>query len=145
VNRHEISSGAANDHELGWHGGFDILCASLSLHACVFSSVWFLLDGNEVVFSTGKSSAKGRNLLRDSHVMISVDDEQPPFAFVLIDGMAAVEELSPQELLPLAIRIARRYVAPGQTDAYGKRNAVEGELLVRVPLTKVIARKGIAD
>ena len=107
--------------------------------------VWFVLDGNELVFTTGKTSVKGKNLLRDSHVMISVDDERPPFAFVLIDGMADVEELSPQELLPWATRIASRYVAPGQADAYGKRNAVEGELLVRVPLTKVIARKEIAD
>jgi hypothetical protein len=32
-----------------------------------------------------------------------------------------------------------------QADAYGKRNAVEGELLVHVPLSKVTARKGIAD
>jgi hypothetical protein len=32
-----------------------------------------------------------------------------------------------------------------QADAYGKRNAVAGELLVGVALTKVIAREGIAD
>jgi PPOX class probable F420-dependent enzyme len=107
--------------------------------------VWFVLDGNELVFTTGKTSVKGKNLLRDSHVMTSVDDEQPPFAFVLIDGMAAIEELSSQELLPWATRIANRYVAAGKAEAYGKRNAVEGELLVRVPLTKVIARKGIAE
>lgn len=107
--------------------------------------VWFVLDGNELVFTTGKASVKGKNLLRDSHVMISVDDEQPPFAFVLIDSVATVEELSPEELLPWATRIAARYVSPGQADAYGKRNAVEGELLVRVPLTKVVAQKGIAD
>ena len=27
----------------------------------------------------------------------------------------------------------------------GKRKAVEGEFLIRVPLTKVTARKGVAD
>jgi hypothetical protein len=36
---------------------------------------------------------------------------------------------------------AARYVGADQAEAYGKRNAVEGELLVRVPLTKVKARK----
>jgi len=96
--------------------------------------VWFVLDGNELVFTTGKTSVKGKKLLRDSHVMISVDDEQPPFAFVLTDGMAAIEELSSQELLPWATRIANRYVAAGKADAYAKRNAAEGELLVRVPV-----------
>lgn len=107
--------------------------------------VWFVLDGNELVFTTHKDSVKAKNLLRDPHVMISVDDEQPPFAFVLVDSMATVKELSPAQLLPWTSRIASRYVAPGQTDAYGRRNAVEGELFVQVPLTKVIARKGIAD
>ena len=32
-----------------------------------------------------------------------------------------------------------------QAEAYGKRNAIVGELLVRVALTKVVAREGIAD
>jgi PPOX class probable F420-dependent enzyme len=107
--------------------------------------VWFVLHGNELVFTTGKKSVKGKNLARDPHVMLSVDDEEPPFAFVLVDSTAVVEDLSPKELLPWTTRIASRYVAPGQAETYGKRNAVEGELLVRVPLTKVIAQKGIAD
>ncbi len=107
--------------------------------------VWFVLDGNDLVFTTGKTSVKGKNLLREPQVMISVDDEQPPFAFVLLEGKADVAELPPLELMPWTTRIASRYVAPGEADAYGKRNAVEGELFVRVPLTKVIAHKGIAD
>jgi hypothetical protein len=32
-----------------------------------------------------------------------------------------------------------------QAGAYGKRNAVKGELLVRGTLSKLVARKGIAD
>jgi len=104
-----------------------------------------VLDGNELVFTTSKDSVKGKNLLRDPRVMISVDDEQPPVAFVRVDSRANVQALSPQDLLPWTTRISSRYVATGQADAYGKRNAVEGELLVRVPLTKVTARKGIAD
>ena len=48
--------------------------------------VWFDLDGDEIVFTTGKDSVKGKNILRDPRVMISVDDENPPFAFVFIEG-----------------------------------------------------------
>jgi hypothetical protein len=81
--------------------------------------------------------------LRDPHVMISVDDEQMLFAFVLIDSTATVQELAPQELLPWATRIASRYV-PSEK-AGGKRNAVVGELLIRVPLTKVIAQAALAE
>ena len=107
--------------------------------------VWFVLDGNELVFTTWSKSVKGRNLLRDPHVMISVDNEQMPFAFVLIDSTATVQELSPQELLPWATRIASRYVPSGKADSYGKRNAVVGELLIRVPLTKVVAQAAVAE
>jgi hypothetical protein len=56
-----------------------------------------------------------------------------------------MREVSPAELLPWTTRIAKRYMGTEQADAYGKRNAVEGEVLVRVPLTKVTAQKGIAE
>jgi hypothetical protein len=82
---------------------------------------------------------------RDARVMNNVDEERPPFAFVLIESEAAVKELPPQELLSLTTRIAARYVKPGQANAYGKGNAIKGELLVRVPLTKVVARSGISE
>ena len=48
-------------------------------------------------------------------------------------------------MLDWTTRIARRYMGADLAEAYGKRNAVEGELLVRVTPTRVIARKGIAD
>ena len=45
--------------------------------------VWFVLDGDELVFTTWKMSVKGKNLLRDPHLVICVDDERPPFAKAL--------------------------------------------------------------
>jgi hypothetical protein len=48
--------------------------------------VWFDLDGNDLIFMTGVGTVKGKNILRDPRVMISVDDENPPFAFVLIES-----------------------------------------------------------
>jgi PPOX class probable F420-dependent enzyme len=107
--------------------------------------VWFVLDGDKLVFMTGKDSVKGKNILRTSRVMLSIDDERPPFAFVLIEGEAVASELSPAELLPWSTRIAKRYMGAAKAGAYGKRNAVPGELVVRVALTKVIARADIAD
>jgi PPOX class probable F420-dependent enzyme len=107
--------------------------------------VWFDLDGDHLVFMTGRDTVKGRNLLRDPRVMLSVDDERPPFAFVLIEGVASASDLSTEELLPWSTRIAARYMGLEQAEAYGRRNAVEGELLVRVFLGKVIAQKGVAD
>jgi PPOX class probable F420-dependent enzyme len=100
--------------------------------------VWFVIDGDSVVFTTGKRSVKGRNLLRDSRVSICVDDETMPFAMVLIEGTAVLSE-EPEALLDWATRLARRYVGQEQSEDLGRRNSGPGELLVRVPMEKVIA------
>ena len=50
--------------------------------------IWFLLDGDELVFNTGKETVKGRNLARDGRVALCVDDDRPPFAFVVLQGPA---------------------------------------------------------
>ena len=73
-----------------------------------------------------------------------VDDETPPFAFVLIEGTAELSE-DPDALLEWATRIGGRYMGAEVAEAYGKRNAVPGELLVLVTPTHVVARAEIAD
>jgi PPOX class probable F420-dependent enzyme len=105
--------------------------------------IWFVLDGEEIVFTTGRDTVKGRNLRRDGSVCLCVDDERPPFAYVQVRGPVTVAERSP-ELLEWSTRIAERYVGPEQADAYGRRNAVDTEMLVRVRPEKVIALDDIA-
>lgn len=107
--------------------------------------IWFVLDGEELVFNTGRGTVKGRNLLRDPRIALTVDDETPPFAFVLVEGTASASPLSAEELLPWTTRIAERYMGRERAAAFGRRNAVDGELLVRVPLTKVIAQAELTD
>ena len=107
--------------------------------------IWFVLDGDDVVFTTGRDTVKGRNLLRDPRAMLAVDDERPPFALALVQGTAKISEPSAEELLPWTTRLAARYMGSDQAEAFGKRNAVEGELLVRIPLSKVTAHKEVAD
>mgnify|MGYP005818194255 CR=1 FL=1 len=106
--------------------------------------VWFDLDGEDIIFTTGQATVKAANLHHDPHVSICVDDEDFPFAFIQIDGVASIST-HPDELLYWATRIASRYVGDSLGESYGKRNGVEGELLVRVKPGKVIAKKGIAD
>jgi PPOX class probable F420-dependent enzyme len=106
--------------------------------------VWFDLDGSSLVFATGAGTVKGRNVTRDPRVAISVDDERPPFSFVCIDGTAEISE-DPADLLKWCIRIGGRYMGAERAEAYGQRNAVPGELLVRVRATHVTAVKDLAD
>ena len=107
--------------------------------------VWFLLDGDDLVFMTLDKSVKGRNLTRDPRVCVVVDEEAPPYSFVMVEGRAEIQSPSPDELLEWATRIARRYVGRELADEYGRRNSVAGELLVRIKPVKVVAMRGVAD
>ncbi len=106
--------------------------------------VWFDLDGDTLLFMTGESTVKGRNLRHESRVSLCVDDEQPPFAFVLLEGTVELADNDP-DMLYWATRIGGRYMGEEQAEAFGRRNAVPGELLVRVTPTKVLAYTNIAD
>ncbi|MFG2990615.1 PPOX class F420-dependent oxidoreductase [Streptomyces sp. NPDC048257] len=109
--------------------------------------IWFVLDGDSFVFNTGKDTVKGRNLARDGRVALCVDDDRPPFSYVVLQGRAEISRYGDDadELLTWATRIGARYMGEEQAEAFGRRNAVPTELLVRVPIDKVIALAGIAD
>lgn len=100
--------------------------------------VWFIVEGDELVFNTGKDTAKGRSLARDPRTTILADLEREPYAFVQVQGNAELSE-DPAELLRTATAIAARYVGADRAEEFGRRNAVPGELVVRVRPTKVIA------
>ena len=106
--------------------------------------VWYHMDGETFVFTTAKDSVKGKNLARDGRVSLCIDDERPPFHFVVVEGVATIADGDP-DLLFWAIRIGGRYMGEDRAEAFGRRNAVPGELLVRVKPTKVLAFKNIAD
>jgi PPOX class probable F420-dependent enzyme len=106
--------------------------------------VWFVVDGGHLVFNTGRETSKGRALARDSRVVICVDDPHPPYSFVQVQGVATVTE-DPQDVLDVATRTGARYMGADRADEFGRRNAVPGELAVRVRPTKVIAGFDISD
>lgn len=106
--------------------------------------VWFVLDGDDIVFNTGANTVKGRHILRDGRVSFCVDDEQPPFAYVHIRGRAVGVDGAP-DVVEWATRIAARYMGEERAEEYGRRNGVPGELLVRLTPERVIAETGVAD
>ncbi|MGW0394836.1 PPOX class F420-dependent oxidoreductase [Streptomyces sp. NPDC003042] len=109
--------------------------------------IWFVLDGDSFVFNTGENTVKGRNLARDGRVAVCVDDDRPPFSYVVLQGRAKTCTYAedPETMLRWATRIGARYMGEDRAQAFGRRNAVPGELLVRVSIDKVIATAGVAD
>ena len=100
--------------------------------------VWFIVEGDSLVFNTGKDTVKGRALARDPRASLCVDLEEPPFAFVQVQGEVVVSE-DPAELLRTATAIAARYMGAERAEEFGKRNGVPGELVVRLRPVKVLA------
>jgi PPOX class probable F420-dependent enzyme len=105
--------------------------------------VWFVLDGEDLVFTTGGDSVKGRNLSRDPRAAVVVDEEVAPYAFVHIRGHVTLSE-DLEELLRFATAIGGRYMGAGRAEEFGRRNAVPGELLVRLRPKRVIAAADVA-
>lgn len=69
--------------------------------------IWFVLDGDTFVFNTGRDTVKGRNLARDGRVALCVDDDRPPFSYVVLQGRAELVEYTghEREMLTWATRI----------------------------------------
>jgi PPOX class probable F420-dependent enzyme len=106
--------------------------------------VWVDLDGDDIVFMTSADTIKGKAILRDPRVSLCFDDERPPFSFATIAGTATTST-DPDELLRWGTRIGGRYMGADQAEAYGRRNAVAPEMVVRVRVTRVVAKVDVAD
>jgi PPOX class probable F420-dependent enzyme len=112
--------------------------------APLVAPIWVARDGDQLLFNTGADTAKGRAIARDPRVCLCFDDEAPPFSFVIVHGGAEIVE-DQAEVRRWAGIIGGRYMGEDQAEAYGERNGVPGELLVRVTPTKVNGALAIAD
>jgi PPOX class probable F420-dependent enzyme len=88
--------------------------------------IWFVLDVNnnnnarvgekekdvcdDIIFTTSSESVKARNIQRDNRVSICVDDQKPPFSYVVIHGAARIQHCEQTKLFKFATKIAQRYM-----------------------------------
>lgn len=117
--------------------------------------VWFVVDDNPrssdnndftIFFTTFHNSVKARHLISNPKVSLCVDDQKPPYSFVIINGVAEIDQNpSSDKLLRLTSHIAERYMGKENAEKYGKRNAVKGECIVKIKPTKIIAQKDVSQ
>ena len=106
--------------------------------------IWFVLDGDDVILTTGRETVKGRALAREGRASLCVDDQAPPYSFVTIEATATLSDAL-DAMRAWATRIGGRYMGADRADEYGRRNAVPGEWLVRVTPTKVVGMADVAS
>jgi PPOX class probable F420-dependent enzyme len=96
------------------------------------SVVWYVRDGDDLLFSTQSTRRKARNLARDPRISLSVFDAANPYAAVDIRGTA---ELAVDEDRALPRRLSQRYL--GEDPPPEPEDVVR--LVVRVHPEKVTA------
>jgi len=107
--------------------------------------VWFDVDDDgTVVFTTGADTVKGRTLARTGRAVLCVDDPEPPFSFVIVEGPVVLSD-DLDDVRALAARLGARYMGAHRGDEYGARNGVPGELAVRLRPEKVVSARDLAD
>ena len=106
--------------------------------------IWFAMDDDgTLLFTTWHDTIKGKSVRRDGRVSLCVDEDQPPFAYVRVDGTTTIHD-DLDLLRTWATRIAGRYMGAALAEQYGVRNGVEGELLVRITPTRIVAQADVA-
>jgi PPOX class probable F420-dependent enzyme len=107
--------------------------------------IWYAVDADgTIVFNTGETTVKGRNLRRAGYAAMSVDDDEAPFSFVVLEGPVTVSD-DLAEVRHWAGVIGGRYMGPDRAEEYGERNGVPGELVVRLTPAKVVSAADVAD
>ena len=105
--------------------------------------VWFTLHGNDLIFTAGCASIKVKNILRDGRVAICVDDDTPPFHYVLLEGRAEVLDSTVEAARHWGTIIGGKYMGMERAEEFGRRYGVEGEWVMRMTPEKVVAYKNV--
>lgn len=105
--------------------------------------IWFVVEGDSLVFNTWHTSVKARNLRHSPRAALAVDYQEPPYGYVLVEGTVAIVDDLP-EVRRVAIAIGGRYMGADRAEEFGARNGVEGELVVRLRIEKISGRDDMA-
>jgi PPOX class probable F420-dependent enzyme len=100
--------------------------------------VWYAMDGDDLLVNTGADTVKGRDLARDPRVAVVVHDDRPPYAFVMVEGVAELIS-DPEALKAGSAVIGRHYLDAEAAAAWVEYAASPGKVLVRVRPTNVVA------
>lgn len=106
--------------------------------------IWFVLDGDDIVFNTHEDSGKAKSLAREGRASMVVDLEEPPYGFVKIDGTISFDD-DLERVREVATRIGGRYMGADRAEEFGARNGVPGERIVRLSPSKITALADMSD
>jgi PPOX class probable F420-dependent enzyme len=122
----------------------DVPTVAVASSCCAATVGKAAIAADEIVFTTHETSLKAKAIRRDARVCVCVDDQTPPYSYVMVEGTATLSD-NLDELRRVATAVGDRYMGADRADEFGARNAVPGELLVRITPTRVVTRAAMAD
>jgi len=106
--------------------------------------VWFIVEDDDVLFTTWHTSVKAQNLARDGRAAMSVDMPEPPYAYLLVEGTVTVID-DPDESRRVATAAGARYMGSDRAAEFGNRNGVSGELVVRLHIDHFVGADDMTE
>jgi PPOX class probable F420-dependent enzyme len=114
---------------------FAVLGTTSASGAPHLTMMWYLLDGDEIVFNTKAGRTKESNLDRDARVSLLVYDESG-YRYLRIDGRVTTIT-DPQTAHRDIARLALRYHGEDEAKAQIARFSAEERITYRLPTTRI--------
>ncbi|GIW13569.1 MAG: hypothetical protein KatS3mg062_1008 [Tepidiforma sp.] len=98
--------------------------------------VWFIFEDNAIYITPRAASEWLDHIRHDPRVALTIDDQNPPYRKVVIEGIAEVVRQPGDDAAwrDLYRRIATRYIPPQSADRYIQETIDQPRALIRVPL-----------
>lgn len=109
------------------------------------ATIWFVRDGERIVFTSWFTSVKVKNILRDERVSLLIDHDEAPWHYVILEGRATVIDKSLEGIKHWTRFIAARYVGEECAEPVTAGYAIEGEWVFEMIPEKVIAHKDMVN
>jgi PPOX class probable F420-dependent enzyme len=91
--------------------------------------IWYTYQpGGTLNVSTGPGTRKAQAITAAGRFSLCVQDEQPPYKYVTVEGPAAIEDATDAERLELA----RRYLGTEGGDAFLAATPTGGQIMIRM-------------
>ncbi len=95
--------------------------------------VWYCVDGNEIVFTTGENSVKANNLRHSPRIAFTVSQPSNPTKYVMVEGEAYFWEAPTSEKQRILGQIYARY-----GEDYTGKGSLQGTLFVRIKVSRLL-------
>jgi PPOX class probable F420-dependent enzyme len=91
--------------------------------------IWYTYQpGGTLNVSTGPGTRKAQAIMAAGRFSLCVQQEQPPYKYVTVEGPAAIEDATDAERLELA----RRYLGTEGGDAFLAATPTDGQIMIRM-------------